>query len=1375
LVPNLAASRIANRLDLQGPAYTVDAACASSLVALDHAVRDLASGRCGTVIVGGVHHCHDITFWSVFSQLGALSTSGRIAPFSRHADGLLIGEGSGMVVLQPLDEALTAGRRVYGVVCGTGVAGDGRESSLLRPRVGGQLLAVRRGWDAAGMNPDEAGLVEAHGTATAAGDSTELATVRAAFGDEGPELAMGSVKSMIGHCMPAAGIAGLIKATLALHHRVLPPTLHAEDPHPDLAGSRLVLPSEATDWRADRPRVAAVNAFGFGGINAHVVLREAEHPPAETAFATAPPDQAAEASATAVEPDATATLAADGSTVLCVAGPSASEVLAFLESVEPDTAVHRLDPGPVRVLILNPDERRLNLARRALSSGKDWRGRSDVWVVHDGLIDGGGSVVWMYPGVEPTFAPQIAGVAQHFGLPLPDLYLDLGDPEALGFQGAAIVHLGRFLTEVMGRLGHSGDHMAGHSVGEWTAMATSGLIPPDEMERLLIDIDPADLDVPGVQFVVLGCGAETAVELASGLPEVSLSHDNCPHQAILCGPEADVAEVVERARSHRVMAQVLPFTSGFHSPAFEPYLAQVSRHLDHLEVAAPHVPLWSATSLTPYPSAPDAVRRLAKDHLVETVRFRTLVETLYDAGARVFVQLGVGSLPSFVDDTLKGRAHVAVSAASEKRPGLEQLVRLTGSLWAEGADITPGLLGLGAVPAPVASEEAPATDDHTGTATGGGLLSLGAPLVRLPEDLLAAVRADLGALQRPDRAADAAAGVGRNGSGPTVDPVLARMQALADEATIASREVVDAFEAAPGPRSPGRIRRGGGSESPGGEAGADPADPGVRTVEVSLDTMPHLVDHCFYRQPADGIGSDVEEQFPVVPMTEMIEMMRQAALDRFPGRVAYAVGDVRALRWLTAAPPTDVTVVVGDLVADGDEAGGRGGAVGRVKVSLEGYARGTVHLADRYPVPDDLDPTGDAPGAPVTPTIKIDDVYGRRMMFHGPAYQGITALTDLTTSTISGEVAVLERTGAMLDSAGQLLGLWVMQCLAHDVIILPQSIERVEYFRDRPVGPMTCTVRMTDVNPQSVAADLELIDAEGPWCRITSWVDRRFNSDDVLWPFLRFPDERTVAQRQRSGWWLLLERWTDSASRELMVRRYTDADERTDYSARNPLAQRSWLLGRAVAKDAVRQHLWAMGAPPMYPVEVQVGHDDAGAPHVSAPTEATGLHLSIAHSAHVGVARLSTEGPVGIDVEQVKPRGEGFSALAFTDAERRILARASDQQPGDPVAANDDDPDFDVRLTAMWAAKEAAAKAAGTGLQGRPGDWMITEAVGDRIRVNDTWVEVEVLDIAPPGGNPNRTERIEPDTYVVAWTAGPQVPAADHPHDRPSQRPGALT
>lgn len=1344
LVPNLAASRIANRLDLQGPAYTVDAACASSLVAVDHAVRDLASGRCTSVIVGGVHHCHDITFWSVFSQLGALSPSGNIAPFSRHADGLLIGEGTGMVVLQPLDNAVASGRRIYGVVCGTGVASDGRDSSLLRPRMDGQLLAVRRGWAVAGMDPSEAGLIEAHGTATAAGDSTELATIRAGFGDDGPPLPIGSVKSMIGHCMPAAGMAGLIKAALALHHRVLPPTLHAEDPHPDLAGSRLELLGEAAPWSTDRPRVAAVNAFGFGGINAHLVLREPnerEGSGAVSAFAT-PGPVAAEPAANG---SAAQRIAADGSTVLCLSGATPEAVLEALDRIDagshippaldtdPDTPSHRARPapGPVRLVILNPDERRLKLARRALASGTAWRGRSDVWVVADGLIAGGGSTVWMYPGVEPSFAPLVDDVADHFGLPRPDIGVDDG-AGALGFQGAAIVGLGRFLTDVVTRLGAPGDHMAGHSVGEWTAMATSGQIPPDELERLLAEIDPADLDVPGVQFVALGCGADVALELADGLDEVALSHDNCPHQSILCGPEGDVAEVAERAKARRVMAQVLPFTSGFHSPAFEPYLGQVSRHLDTMAVAVPAVPLWSATTNARYPDDAAAVKALAKAHLVQTVRFRTLVDTLYAEGARVFVQLGVGSLPAFVDDTLKGRDHLAVSAAGEKRPGLEQLVRLAASLWAEGADVDLELLGFGGASAPQAADPA------TSTGPAGPLLSLGAPLLRLPDALVASVRADLGA-----RLAPAAAGNGA--AAATADhPALARMQALTDEAARASREVLAAFGAAGSTRTP--VSR---------PTATRPTAPqsSRQTIEVSLDAMPWLADHCFYRQPADGIGSAIEEQFPVVPMTEMIELMADLAAQRFPGHVATAVSGVRALRWLIAAPPTQVDVTIGEL------------ADGCVAVALEGYARGTVHLAADFPAPtaaDEADAGDGARGESVAPTIAVDDVYGRRMMFHGPSYQGITALTGLTTSTISGNVAVLERRGAMLDSAGQLLGLWVMERLDRDVIILPQSIERVEYLRPRPAGPSRCTVTMTDVNPKAVTADLELVDDEGPWCRITGWVDRRFNSDDVLWPFLRFPDECTVAQRQPGGWWLLLERWTDSASRELMVRRYTDAAERIDYAARNPLAQRSWLLGRAVAKDAVRQHLWGLGAGAMYPVEVQVGHDDAGAPHLTAPAVATGLHLSIAHSGHVGVAQLSTGGPVGIDVERVKRRSEGFSALAFTEAERALLGGGGGDTGRDGINTDTERSGFDVRLTAMWAAKEAAAKAAGTGLQGRPGDWLIGEVTDDRIRVNDTWVNLDVIEVSPPTGDGTTT-----DTYVVARTAAEPVAAADQPSPQP--------
>lgn len=254
LVPNLAASRVANRLDLRGPAYTVDAACASSLVAVDQAVGELASGRCDLMLAGGVHHCHDITLWSVFSQLRALSPSQRIRPFHRAADGILIGEGTGVVVLKRLADAQRDGDRVYAVIRGTGVASDGRAAGLVNPDPGGQAQAVRQAWRAAGLDPANAGsigLLEAHGTATPAGDGAELATLADVFGpsaETDERAVIGSVKSMIGHTMPAAGVAGLVKAALAVHHGMLLPTLHCDDPHPALAATRFRTLEKATPW-----------------------------------------------------------------------------------------------------------------------------------------------------------------------------------------------------------------------------------------------------------------------------------------------------------------------------------------------------------------------------------------------------------------------------------------------------------------------------------------------------------------------------------------------------------------------------------------------------------------------------------------------------------------------------------------------------------------------------------------------------------------------------------------------------------------------------------------------------------------------------------------------------------------------------------------------------------------------------------------------------------------------------------------------------------------------------------------------------------------------------------------------------------------------
>ncbi|HEY6040160.1 MAG TPA: polyketide synthase, partial [Kofleriaceae bacterium] len=272
LVPNLAASRIANRLDLRGPAYTIDAACASSLLAVDQACRELADRRCDAVVAGGVHVCHDVTFWSVFTQLGALSKTSQIRPFDRRADGIVIGEGCGIVVLKRLGDAERAGDRIYATILGCGVSSDGRESSAMRPRADGQLAAIADAWKHAERAPAGVGLLEAHGTATPTGDEVELAALGQFFGAATAErAALGSVKSMIGHAMPAAGAAGLIKAALAAHHGVLPPSLHCEEPNEALAGTRFRVLAKAEPWEAAE-RVAGISAFGFGGINAHLVI-----------------------------------------------------------------------------------------------------------------------------------------------------------------------------------------------------------------------------------------------------------------------------------------------------------------------------------------------------------------------------------------------------------------------------------------------------------------------------------------------------------------------------------------------------------------------------------------------------------------------------------------------------------------------------------------------------------------------------------------------------------------------------------------------------------------------------------------------------------------------------------------------------------------------------------------------------------------------------------------------------------------------------------------------------------------------------------------------------------------------------------------------
>jgi 3-oxoacyl-(acyl-carrier-protein) synthase/NAD(P)H-dependent flavin oxidoreductase YrpB (nitropropane dioxygenase family) len=276
---NVIAGRIANRLDLGGVNYVVDAACASSLAALDLACKELAAGTSDLVLCGGADTHNGIHDYEMFAAVHALSPHGRCATFDAGADGIALGEGVGCVVLKRLEDAERDGDRIYAVVKGVGGSSDGRSLGLTAPRPEGQRLALERAYAMAGVSPAEVGLVEAHGTGTVAGDRAELATLTAVFTEAGAEpgsCAVGSVKSQIGHTKCAAGLAGLIKAACALHTGTRPGTIHLTEPNAywDPAASPFTFTTgPARPWAAaPGRRHAGVSAFGFGGTNFHAVL-----------------------------------------------------------------------------------------------------------------------------------------------------------------------------------------------------------------------------------------------------------------------------------------------------------------------------------------------------------------------------------------------------------------------------------------------------------------------------------------------------------------------------------------------------------------------------------------------------------------------------------------------------------------------------------------------------------------------------------------------------------------------------------------------------------------------------------------------------------------------------------------------------------------------------------------------------------------------------------------------------------------------------------------------------------------------------------------------------------------------------------------------
>ncbi len=1284
LVPNLAASRIANRLDLRGGAYTIDAACASSLVAIDHACRDLAGGVTDLAIAGGVHLCHDPTFYSVFCQLGALSRTERIQPFDMHADGLLVGEGVGMVVLKRLADAERDGDRVYAVIRGTSVSSDGRAASLMTPAIEGQVLALQRAWERAAIDPATVGLLEAHGTGTPAGDAAELATLARFFGPADGAVrraVLGSVKSMIGHTMPAAGVAGVIKAALAVHHGVLLPTLHCDSPRAEIAATRFRTIARSEPWEtpSSSPRRAGVNAFGFGGVNAHVVLEQHAASPAASRSARAPAATTTPSVSPAADPEERVVLlaAADSQALIKVLIEAEAAILAGSPLSPPDR------DAPCRLAIVGPTAERVARAKAVVSRGEPWRGKDDLWFSARGLASEGGKVALLFPGVDASFAPRVDDVAERFARPCPVP----ADTTSLKGLGLGIIAVGRLFDGVLRDLGVTPDMMAGHSIGEWSGMIASEMIPRSDVDAIIRGLVPEEVEVPGVVFIAAGCSVAKAERAIAGLPEIAVSHDNCPHQVLLCGKDESADIALARLVQEGILCQKLPFRSGYHSPLFADFVGAHQRVLARLPLAPPSVPLWSATTCAPYPTDPDEVRRLAVDHVVKPVRFRELTNALYEHGARVFVQAGTGSLVGFVGDTLRGRPHLVVSANVAHRTGLAQLRRAAAALWVEGVPVSLDRL-VSKAPTPPLS---PAQRRDARASARPVELSLGVPLFTPAAPL---ARTDPPpSLRLPEIAFDPG------------DPLAAEFAASLRELTSAQGEILQALAASRGPAVP--VQR----------------EVTLRS-EVSVSRYPYLVDHAFYRQRAGW--PSMEDRYPVVPMTMLLSIMMDVARDLCPERVPIGLDRVRALRWLAVAPPVELTITAR---VDGDS---------RVDVTIEGYASGTVELASVYPAAPRADAT--PLGHEVPPRITAHQLYADRWMFHGPAYQGVVALDALGKDGIRGTLVSLAAKGGLLDNAGQLLGYWVMQNAAADRLAMPVLLERVRFYAPEPPPGerLECTARIRDLDPSLVRADVELSRAGRVWCRIEGWEDRRFDTDERVWNVLMFPEKNLVTEMRPEGFGVLRQPWRGAASRDLLARRYLTERERQDQQKVGPRGKGEWLLARMAIKDCVRRHLWDRGHGPLFPAEIEIETEPSGRPVVRGPfTEK--LHVSAAHKQGLVVARIAEGRACGIDLEHIEPRSADFEELAFTASERALLPapEAPSQRPGDAAGAGASSAGApggsppgsprDVAITRFWVAKEAAAKARGTGLAGNPSRFVVREMMGDRLLVGSegqsVWVE----------------------------------------------------
>lgn len=728
LLGNVVAGRIANRLDLHGTNCVVDAACASSLSAIHLAALELWTGRSDMVVTGGIDTFNDIFMYMCFSKTPALSPSGDAKPFSDESDGTILGEGVGIVVLKRLADAERDGDRVFAVLKGIGTSSDGAGNAVYAPKAEGQIRCLQDAYRVSGVSPQTVELVEAHGTGTKVGDATEVSGLMQVYGAAGRRkawCAVGSIKSQIGHTKAAAGSAGVIKAILALQHRVLPPTIKVNRPPAALLAddSPFYVNTEARPWLkpVGHPRRAAVSAFGFGGSNFHCVLEESPQRFEE-------PDWDGDVQVIA--------LSAGSLTELTEAVKSRITTLVSAEwsKVRTSTAKFRaeFDARHPQRLLLVLERDKTDLAKLVASTLTMLERYPDKesWSTPDGAYYGRGAVAgklgFLFPGQGSQYVGMLRELTCRFPLmndvlsEANEVFENTLELSSLGTQRLsdyiyphpsftaegrteheaalratqiaqpAIGAVSLAVLGVMDEFGIEPQAVAGHSYGELTALCASRRFAPRVLYRLSMlrgQLMAAAQDLDGG---MLALGAPLT-QIEAALKELSVdlvvANHNSPTQVVLSGRIPEIERANALFANRNIRGKKLAVAAAFHSPMVAPASRAFRPVLDEVEFAPSRMPVYANSTATEYPSDPAAARDLLAAQLARPVNFVKEIERMHADGVRTFLEVGPGAvLTGLVNSILSGRDYraIAVDSSSGKRSGMFDLATALAQLAAAG-------------------------------------------------------------------------------------------------------------------------------------------------------------------------------------------------------------------------------------------------------------------------------------------------------------------------------------------------------------------------------------------------------------------------------------------------------------------------------------------------------------------------------------------------------------------------------------------------------------------------------------------------------------------------------------------------------------------